>query len=87
MLEVADAWVGVTGAYQQHRRMTLTYPVLNRARAILFVVTGEEKADALLRLSGHDPTIPAGRIENANVIVMADRAAAGQLEATGASVR
>ncbi len=81
VLEVRDAWVGVTGAYQQHRRMTLTYPVLNRARALLFVVTGEEKADALLRLSRHDPGIPAGRIENANVIVLADRAAAGRLDA------
>jgi 6-phosphogluconolactonase len=81
VLAVTDAWVGVTGAYQQHRRMTLTYPVLNRARAILFVVTGDEKADALLRLSRRDPSIPAGRIDNANVIVLADRAAAGQLDA------
>jgi 6-phosphogluconolactonase len=84
VLDVADAWVAVTGAYQQHRRMTLTYPVLNGARALLFVVTGEEKADALLRLSRHDPTIPAGRIENANVTVLADRAAAAQLGAAGA---
>jgi 6-phosphogluconolactonase len=78
VLEVMDAWVGATGAYQQHRRMTLTYPVLNRARAILFVVTGDEKADALLRLSRHDPTIPAGRIENASIVVLADRAAAAR---------
>ena len=80
VLEVTDAWVGVTGAYQQHRRMTLTYPVLNRARAILFVVTGDEKADALLRLSRHDPTIPAGRIENPSVTVLADEAAAARLD-------
>jgi 6-phosphogluconolactonase len=83
VLEVANAWVGTTGAYQQHQRMTLTYPVLNRARAILFVVTGEEKADALSRLCRRDPTIPAGRIENANVTVLADRAAAARLEAAG----
>jgi 6-phosphogluconolactonase len=80
VLEVTDAWVGVTGAYQQHRRMTLTYPVLNRARAVLFVVTGEEKADALLRLSRRDPTIPAGRIENPSVTVLADKAAAARLD-------
>jgi 6-phosphogluconolactonase len=81
VLEVTDAWVGTTRPYQQHERMTLTYPVLNRARAILFIVTGEEKADALLRLSRHDPTIPAGRIENANVAVIADEAAAARLDA------
>jgi 6-phosphogluconolactonase len=80
VLAVTDAWVGITGAYQQHRRMTLTYPVLNRARRVLFVVTGAEKADALLRLSRHDPTIPAGRIANADVTVLADRAAAARLD-------
>jgi 6-phosphogluconolactonase len=85
VLDVTDAWVGTTGAYQQHRRMTLTYPVLNRARAILFVVTGDDKADALLRLSRHDPTIPAGRIENAGIVLLADRAAAAQLDATTGS--
>jgi 6-phosphogluconolactonase len=81
VLEITGAWVGVTAAYQQHRRMTLTYPVLNRARAILFVVTGEDKTDALVRLSRHDASIPAGRIKNANVLVLADRAAAARLDA------
>jgi 6-phosphogluconolactonase len=81
VLEVMDIWVGVTGAYQQHRRMTLTYPVLNRARAILFIVTGEDKGDALVRLSRHDASIPAGRVQNSNVLVIADRAAAARLDA------
>ncbi|MGH6896297.1 MAG: 6-phosphogluconolactonase [Geminicoccaceae bacterium] len=81
VLEVTDAWVGTTEPYQQHQRMTLTYPVLNRARAILFVVTGEEKADALLRLSRQDAAIPAGRIENPNIVVIADEAAAARLDA------
>jgi 6-phosphogluconolactonase len=80
VLEVMDAWVGVTATYQQHRRMTLTYPVLNHARAVLFIVTGEDKAEALARLSRHDPTIPASRLENANVLVLADRAAAAGLD-------
>jgi 6-phosphogluconolactonase len=81
VLEVMDAWVGTTRAYQEHRRMTLTYPVLNRARAILFIVTGDEKADALARLSRHDRTIPAGRVEHQNAVVIADRAAASRLDA------
>jgi 6-phosphogluconolactonase len=81
VLEVTDAWVGTTQPYQQHPRMTLTYPVLNRARAILFIVTGEDKADALHRLSRHDRTIPAGRIENESVVVIADAAAAARLDA------
>jgi 6-phosphogluconolactonase len=60
--------------------MTLTYPVLDRARAILFVVTGEEKAEALYRLSRLDGAIPAGRIANRHVAVLADEAAASLLD-------
>jgi 6-phosphogluconolactonase len=87
VLEITNAWVGVTKAYQQYRRMTLTYPVLNGARATLFVVSGGEKAEALVRLSQQDPTIPAGRIKNANVTVLADRTAAAQLRTAGKRVR
>jgi 6-phosphogluconolactonase len=87
VLEVVDAWVAVTAPYQGHRRMTLTYPVLNRARAILFLVTGEDKADTLARLSRRDPSIPAGRIENANVTVLADRASAARLKVAGKGVQ
>jgi len=81
ILEVVDAWVGLTEAYQRHRRMTLTFPVLNRARRLLFVVTGDEKADALLRLTRADPAIPAGRIANDHLVVLADRGAAARLGA------
>jgi len=79
VLEIADAPVGVTGPYQGRRRMTLTYPVLNRARGIVFVVTGEEKADALSRLLKHDPTIPAGGISAERAVVIADQQAAAGL--------
>ncbi len=76
VLEVSDAPVGITGIYQGRHRMTLTYPVLNRARSLLFIVTGEEKVDALCRLVKHDPTIPAGRVRPDSATIIADRTAA-----------
>jgi 6-phosphogluconolactonase len=78
VLEVADADVALTGVYQGRRRMTLTYPVLNRSRRILWLVTGSEKAGMLVRLRDGDPSIPAGRVRQDNALVLADRAAAGQ---------
>jgi 6-phosphogluconolactonase len=74
-LDISDADVALTGVYQKRRRMTLTYPLLNRARRILWVVTGDEKVDMLTRLRDGDVTIPAGRIRRENALVLADRAA------------
>jgi len=80
VLGVTDVDVAITGGtYQGRRRMTLTYPVLNRARQILWVVTGAEKVDALRRLRAADPSIPGGRVEQARATVLADRAAAAGL--------
>jgi 6-phosphogluconolactonase len=76
VLDVTDRDVALTAAYQGRRRMTLTYAALNRARRILFVVTGADKAAALARLDGGDRSIPAGRIHPDNVVVLADEAAA-----------
>jgi 6-phosphogluconolactonase len=73
--------VALTGIYQDRRRMTLTYPILNRARRILWVVTGREKVEMLRRLRDGDATIPAGRIRRDQALLLADRAAAGQLAA------
>ncbi len=77
VLNVTDADVALTGVYQGRRRMTLTYPLLNRSRRILWLVTGSEKVDALARLGAGDPSIPAGRIQQDQAMVLADRAAAG----------
>jgi 6-phosphogluconolactonase len=78
VLEVRDRRVAVTETYYQgHRRMTLTYPAIDDARHVLFLVTGAEKRDALAKLLARDPSIPAGRIANENVVVVADQAAAG----------
>lgn len=76
VLNVTDSDVALTGVYQGKRRMTLTYPILNRARRILWLVTGKDKISALGRLREGDPTIPAGRIQAASALVLADQAAA-----------
>ncbi len=76
VLEITDADVALTGLYQKRRRMTLTYPLLNRARRILWVATGAEKVEMLARLRDGDVSIPAGRIRRENALVLADRAAA-----------
>jgi len=77
VLDVTDRDVALTGVYQERRRMTLTYPVLNRSRRILWLVTGKDKAPMLARLRAGDATIPAGRIRRDAALVVADRDAAG----------
>ena len=59
--------------------MTLTYPILNRSRCVLWVVTGAEKAEMLNRLWVGDVSIPAGRVSRDRAMVLADRAAAARL--------
>lgn len=82
VLDIADRDVAVTGVYQGRRRMTLTYPVLNRSRRILWLVTGAEKGVMLARLRSGDTAIPAGRVRPDNALVHADRAAVGSRAAT-----
>ena len=79
VLEVMGADVAVAGPYQGRRRMTLTYPMLNRCRRIVWLVTGREKAEMLARLCRGDRTIPAGRISREQALVLADREAAARL--------
>jgi 6-phosphogluconolactonase len=76
VLGVINADVALTAPYQGRRRMTLTYPTLNRARRILWVVTGAEKAPMLARLRAGDSGIPAGRVSRERALILADRAAA-----------
>ena len=78
VLEVKDADVALTGIYQNRRRMTLTYPIINRSRRVLWLVTGSEKAGMLARLQAGDASIPAGRVSSDHAVVLADRVAAGQ---------
>jgi len=78
VLEVADLDVAVTGIYQGRPRMTLTYPVLNGARRVLWVVTGSDKQKMCPRLMDGDTMIPAGRVRRDQALLLADRAAVGQ---------
>ena len=78
VLEVNDRPVALSGPYQGRRRMTLTYPILNHARRVLWLVTGAEKAGMLARLRNGDRSIPAGRVRQDHALVLADRAAAGK---------
>jgi 6-phosphogluconolactonase len=78
--KVTDRRVALTERpYQGHRRMTLTYPALAAARRMIWLVTGEEKRGALAKLLAGDRSIPAGRVENGEMLIVADRAAAGDL--------
>ena len=61
--------------------MTLTYPILNRARRVLWLVTGSDKAGPLV-CAGRRDSIPAGRVRQDQALVLADRAAAEPLGAS-----
>jgi 6-phosphogluconolactonase len=81
VLQVTSADVAPSGVYQGRRRMTLTYPALDRARRIVFLVTGRDKAEMVARLWRGDRSIPAGRIRrDDDVLVLADRQAASRVE-------
>jgi 6-phosphogluconolactonase len=75
VLEVTDRLVAISGPYQDTMRMTLTYPALFLADQLLWLVSGEDKRDALAKLLDGDTSIPAGRVEAAGSLVMVDRAA------------
>ena len=77
VLGVTDRDIAVTGLYQGRNRLTLTYPVINRARLILWLVTGSEKVPMYKRLQAADQSIPAGRVLQNNAVLLADSAAAG----------
>ena len=79
VLAVTTADVALAGPYQGRQRMTLTYPILDRARQVLWVVTGDDKAAMLRRLVAGDTSIPAGRVRASAARMLVDRAAAGAL--------
>lgn len=71
--------------FQTHR-VTLTYPVLNQAACVMFVVSGQDKADALrdvLESQGDGPPAKYVRPVNGSLVWLVDQAAAGQLKNAG----
>jgi 6-phosphogluconolactonase/glucosamine-6-phosphate isomerase/deaminase len=79
VLGVTDRLVAPTGPYLGHRRVTLTYPAINAARHIVWLVAGAGKGEMLRRLVAGDPTIPAGRVLQDRAVVVCDEAAAAPL--------
>lgn len=81
VLEVDDRRVAVTwDPYEGHRRMTLTYPALSAARQILWLALGERVREPLAKLLAGDTSIPAGRVENDNMVLVCDQAAVDGIE-------
>jgi 6-phosphogluconolactonase/glucosamine-6-phosphate isomerase/deaminase len=76
VLEVDDRRLALTvGEYEGHRRMTLTYPALAAARKILWLALGEKARDPVAKLLAGDRSIPAGRVENEDMVLVADETA------------
>lgn len=84
-LEADSADVAVTATYKGSRRMTLTFPIINRARRILWLVTGGEKAEAVARLVQGDPSLVASRINRESALLLVDRAAVVRLRSSTAA--
>jgi len=70
VLDVTDRAVAVTGVYQGRRRMTLTYPAIEAAREVLWLVTGDDKREPLAKLRAGDGSVPAGRVRAAGATLV-----------------
>lgn len=77
-LQISDHDVAVSKEYRGYRRMTLTFPLLDRARQRLWLVTGAGKAAMLARLRTGDKNIPAGRVRAEDSVIFTDQVTADQ---------
>lgn len=75
---VREHSVALTAAHQGYRRMTLTLPVLSRARSIVWFVTGADKAGVVADLYAGGAPVPAGRVSRRRAVLVADQAAASE---------
>ena len=83
VLDVVDRWVAVTGPYQGRRRLTLTYPALDAARSLVWMIEGADRAPQVARLVAGDVEIPAGRVEGGRAVVVSDPDAAAEIGERG----
>jgi 6-phosphogluconolactonase len=82
-LDETERWVVANWApHQETWRMTLTFPVLNAGRAVLFAVEGANKADAIREIRSGGSDLPAARVDGPQVEWIIDAAAAGEHEVT-----
>ena len=56
--------------------MTLTVPTVNRARDVMFLAAGADKAEMVQKLVARDPSIPASRVRPDATLLVDERAAA-----------
>ena len=71
---------------EKHNRITLTLPVLNKAKNVIFLVTGREKADVLRDvMQGGDISLPASLVvpEGGALLYLADAGAGSLLKEEG----
>jgi 6-phosphogluconolactonase len=73
--------IAVTSEHLKHSRITLTFPVLNHAREVIFMVTGEEKAPIIKQIIQDHVEFPAAQVcpVNGKRTFYLDRGAAQQI--------
>jgi 6-phosphogluconolactonase len=77
VLQEREHWVAPAAMQSPEPRITLTYPVFESSRAVLFFVTGAEKAEAVKRVLAGDGDLPAARLKpQGQTVWFLDRAAA-----------
>jgi 6-phosphogluconolactonase len=61
-LQEHEAWVTSIVGAKPEPRISLTYPVLESSRIILFLVAGADKHDVLTQVLAHEPWLPAAKL-------------------------
>lgn len=79
ILEVRDLAIWHVETFNGLPRMSMTYPLINTAKRIVWLVVGAAKAEMCRRLVASDRTIPASRVAQDNAVLLADGEAAADL--------